>query len=504
MKFLKSNLSAIIIGLILFTSSAFALNAGYALLDSNGEVLNGSGEFASLTNTIIVKSEDDLPALNGSNQHPLAVDTTYQFDGYVTIANPLLFPAAGNTSIIGNSFVDTINYTGANTMLLNPTLGAYTQAVSNVTLLGNGTATLFDFASTNESSTVALLGAVIVGFADLGDIAGVGSVTIHLTPIFDPGVGLTISGFNDCLVDTSVQTTVTAGAVTFFDIDMDEDAILSVLDNTVELKSGDSLLNITTSASDWRAVIQSNAITPTSSSLFKAGSLDQTDKRISAKLNPGFADSATKASMFMITNATLTSIATQDVPLKAGGTWTTGTVERFTFNSNGRLTYTGLEDIERQVTVNLRGLNDAGVNKDFSFYISKGNDTNNTITAFADSAADPGVDTTVTSAAHGLSAGDRVPITNTTNYNLVHTVTRVVDANNFDIDFVYVANDATGNWALIDENSLSGNRFSTTDNKNTTVIATTVFSTNDYVEFFIENNTDATDFALDQTKFIIR
>jgi hypothetical protein len=56
-----------------------------------------------------------------------------------------------------------------------------------------------------------------------------------------------------------------------------------------------------------------------------------------------------------------------------------------------------------------------------------------------------GDNTTVTSNAHGLSNGDQVTITGTTNYNGTYTILGV-DANNFDIVKTFVANDATGTW----------------------------------------------------------
>lgn len=73
-------------------------------------------------------------------------------------------------------------------------------------------------------------------------------------------------------------------------------------------------------------------------------------------------------------------------------------------------------------------------------------DITGSITAFADSVADPGVDTTVTSTAHGLTIFRTTAIPDTTNYNGTHTVTRVVDANNFDINVVFSVDDATGTF----------------------------------------------------------
>jgi len=63
------------------------------------------------------------------------------------------------------------------------------------------------------------------------------------------------------------------------------------------------------------------------------------------------------------------------------------------------------------------------------------------ITAFADG----GGVTTVTSASHGLSDGDRVTIAGTTSYNGTFIISGVA-TNTFNIQRAFVANDATGTW----------------------------------------------------------
>ena len=64
------------------------------------------------------------------------------------------------------------------------------------------------------------------------------------------------------------------------------------------------------------------------------------------------------------------------------------------------------------------------------------------ITAFADGG---GGEVTVTSAGHGLSAGDYITISGTTNYNDVYEV-QSVDGNNFNITETFNGDDATGDY----------------------------------------------------------
>jgi hypothetical protein len=81
-----------------------------------------------------------------------------------------------------------------------------------------------------------------------------------------------------------------------------------------------------------------------------------------------------------------------------------------------------------------------------------------TITAFADYSGTVAGTTSVTSATHGLSTGDVVVISSTTNYNGEFRVYKI-DANTFYIVIAYVADDATGTATLqIDKKELSQTR----------------------------------------------
>jgi hypothetical protein len=53
--------------------------------------------------------------------------------------------------------------------------------------------------------------------------------------------------------------------------------------------------------------------------------------------------------------------------------------------------------------------------------------------------------TTVTDATHGLSDGDKIKIAGTTSYNGTFAID-YIDADNFDIETAFVADDATGTW----------------------------------------------------------
>lgn len=502
--FIKSNLSAILIALILLTGTAFA-NGGYALLSDDGEVQDGDYNIvtADAMNTVHVRSMSDFPT-PAAGSITLTTNTKWIIDAPLTTADEFIIPTGSFTEIESSAIdLNTITYTDSGTLFTGTDIGFFN--ILNTTFIATDAGSTLYAINGSSATLVEAVRSVFFGFGSLGTVQNIDFFIWRNISALEFGTGLTVSEANTVGMSPVIFHNTVDSGDTYFTYAGNTKAVdLTFTANFVATNPNEKVIHVDPALPSGARVHINNNTGIIGGVFFESGSLDWTDEKVRSLNNSGVPDSNAFAAMYMIVNTTDTAIVTTGVPVKAAGTWATNGRERFDFDTGGRMTYTGLEEIDRQVTVNFRGINDAGINKDFAFYISEGNDTNNTITAFADSAADPGVDTTVTSAAHGLSIGDRVPITGTTNYNLVHTITRIVDANNFDIDFIFVANDATGNWARIIEESLSSNRFDTTDNKNTTVISIVEFDVDDYVEIFVQNNSDTTDFALDQAKFIIR
>lgn len=81
-----------------------------------------------------------------------------------------------------------------------------------------------------------------------------------------------------------------------------------------------------------------------------------------------------------------------------------------------------------------------------SEYLKSSAADSGSITAFADGTGGGDGDVvTVTSTAHGLSTGQYVTISGTTNYNGIYEITKV-DADSFKIDATWVSDDGTGSW----------------------------------------------------------
>lgn len=104
--------------------------------------------------------------------------------------------------------------------------------------------------------------------------------------------------------------------------------------------------------------------------------------------------------------------------------------------------------------------------------------TTASITAFADSSTSPGVKTTVTSATHGLINNEAVAITGTTSYNGTSLITDVT-TNTFDIEVVFVADDATGTWdsSSIDQTDIRIKSDNVQGNDDSTSFANAVLNT---------------------------
>ena len=99
---------------------------------------------------------------------------------------------------------------------------------------------------------------------------------------------------------------------------------------------------------------------------------------------------------------------------------------------NGTLGWQRDEEAAQTETFDQRGANALG-----------GSLSSGSITAFADAG---GGLVTVTSATHGLSAGDRITIFGTTSYNGVFEIQTVPTANTYTIIDAFVSDDATGTW----------------------------------------------------------
>jgi hypothetical protein len=143
---------------------------------------------------------------------------------------------------------------------------------------------------------------------------------------------------------------------------------------------------------------------------------------------------------------------------------------------------------------------DLWTNKTITFYFSKWNDILNIITAITNQWW--WVIRLTTENEHWLITWNKVPITNTTSYNNVYTIT-VIDTHNFDITETFITNE-TGNWQLINEKSSASVQIASKfKSSQLTVMTWEAFRTNDFAELWVENNLDWTWILIQNCNFLI-
>lgn len=179
-------------------------------------------------------------------------------------------------------------------------------------------------------------------------------------------------------------------------------------------------------------------------------SLDESDIHVKSFNNGSLPDSEVTAALSLAAQQIVPIV--QGVYSQVGGVnWINKELERFTVDVSGMATYIGLNPKA------LRLISGATISKDgggadtiATRLCLNGPAVGGNITEFADSSAAPGVDTTVTSAAHGFTANNTiVDISGTPNYDGTHQVSRIVDEDHYDIATAFVADDATGSYVTV-------------------------------------------------------
>ena len=286
---------------------------------------------------------------------------------------------------------------------------------------------------------------------------------------------------------------------TMFDFDWDISSIVFWL-SEFGTGSNESVFDFNASlVVEWVAISGCTYVQNLGGSLFATWSRDQTDIRITFDANVNMKKSGSDVELELKNNLVVTTFAGQNIPIRVAGVWV-DSAENFITDSNGRATYLWLAQDDLHVIANPNSVLDVGTNKDVTFYISKWNDTLNTITVVSDQWG--WVIRFTTWNPHWLTTGERVTMTNTTSYNTTYTIT-VIDTTNFDVTETFVATE-TGNWqVIIERSSAHGEILSATKGNQITVITGVLFNTNDFIELFTENNSDWTWLLIQDSNLLI-
>jgi hypothetical protein len=433
----------------------------------------------------------------------LEANKTYVFRGLVVVSSkPLVFPDIGECNLDGGAYI----YTGSTAMLQGNFQSYNSREIRHVFFqCAHPSGTFFNITASGaglgapfilDDVGLASLDGVNHGAYSIGTVKNVTPV-FQLTQFLDVDNGLT---FSNCIDGSALKTvrvklsTDVAGTCITYN---------GTLNNIIEVDGYFPLLNTDQyginfdSSSIFNGVVYrgGGAILSgdaTYDNLIDPDSFDQTTIGFKFASNVGIPDSTAEIKLTLTDNLTVTTFTAVNVPTLVTGTWVPGS-ERFEGTIYGRATYTGLEDASMSIISNPTAVTGIGTNKDVSFYYVHGNETTNTITSFAD--AGGGLITATSSIplvdekGDALSDGARIVINNTTNYDGTFVSTNVTTYT-FDFTDTFVDTD-TGDWGVILETSIAQNQLgSTTKASCTMVIDSIVFETNDYIELFIENNTD--------------
>ena len=377
----------------------------------------------------------------------------------------------------------TITYTGAGTFFSAADIGSNNVLANCVFYMGGTGQTFCDLTAATDPNTFLIFDKTIVAGSANFDIGTIDNIFVSAANTQFIGFNQGLSFQNNTFVNLlSVQTVGSNSAATHLSFEGTDQAGIQLNGVNAFIQSNEYAFNLNSGTTFNAPLSASGCVMDGAiSNVFEPGSHTQADNGFKFIGNTNIPDSTSEAEMYV--SSELATTLVQDIPSKISGTFA-DSAERFITTSGGRATYSGNEATSLSVIANPACV--AGsTNQDISFYISMGNDTDNTITSFGD--AGGGQITVTTDNPHGLSNGDRVPITGTTSYNDTYTIANIAPST-FEITDTYAGTD-TGYWQLILERTKTTNTIaSTTKTSSTSVLGKVDFSKNVFVEIFVENN----------------
>lgn len=450
-------------------------------------------------NVFTINEASDFPAAVGG-KIPL-VSGVYNIRGAINVGtDQFVIPEDGNVRFVGYSpFEDAIVYTGTGDMYTSDGLDIgsfFSQDIAHSCPSG----TFINLSSaTPDTGTFVFAQSILSNCGSMGLIDGLDTVLFESVVTENIGDGLILRDNNNIVISTTRFTDWQNNSTDFLKFEGTQNSI-SIHNCPFEPQSNEYALHIDSASVTNSGIIVGNQyITVDNGRFYNPAGKNQSDLGWTSVASSNVQESQFLGAVSMTANANDTDIGAIDTPAKIEGTWNTLEEEGFTTNADGTVIYDGIVKRRRRIFSTFRGQIPTGVNITYSFYVAKGNSIDNIITVFADAG---GGNVTVTSAGHGLSNGDRVVIRNTTNYNSTYTISSVT-TDTFQIVETFAGDDATGDWALILEDSVVTDEFASGDPRTITLAYIDSLDKNDCFELFAENNTNTTNITIDRAKFII-
>jgi len=338
--------------------------------------VNGSGtgveaysQSSSIPNVVFVSSEDDLPPLNASNEHPLASDTTYQITGNISIANPLRITGT-TTEISGNGIgASKITYTGTGFGILanSGSESVRLKFVQFISTAGDGIDHIGSGSGTGTN--ISLDRAYVIATSGIGVRSSScdffftsAAVIIASTPVLTPLGSSGIMAMELTLMQsTTIGNILDLGSCVFEDITCSS-LIFKGTTGSTAIAGLPSSGNITNTGGFNGCIVSSELIPFSGMSSFDVG--------YSYSGNTGIPDS--KAIGFGYLSASEITTVIDGIPAPINGVWVQHSeTERATVSTSGIIEMDNSESIKGPVSLILSASKVSGGDKDYIFKIQK-------------------------------------------------------------------------------------------------------------------------------------
>lgn len=319
-----------------------------------------------LENVVVVQELADFPAPTSGFIIPES-GVLYKINGFVNVGTNRFLCTGSDINFVGaNNIHDGIIYTGTsfNGFLTCPE-SINVSDLSFVSINGGQFLTV----SGDNSENVIFRAVNVTGFSDLGEVDEIANFASLLSQwiAFDEGFEFTGTSNNSLFIQTS---TFIASGNTGSIFGLDGSVFRTILFEGGRIETFEAgQVGIDGDASSANVSAQGSV-----SGVVFAGSGDHLSGITNTDLlwdfhanfgNGGTEDSVNRGAMTLSGNTDTTS---GTWPVKVVGTWDTGDVSRFTFNSNGRLTYVGIPDVRIDGICRVSPSVTAGGNQNLVFY----------------------------------------------------------------------------------------------------------------------------------------
>lgn len=333
---------------------------------------------AGLKDVVLVEDVDDFPPPRSGVINPDA-GILYLVNGFVNVGTNVFDTDGNNLLVIGhNNTHDGLIYTGTGTFI-TADASVNTDNLGFISISGGK---FLDFSGTNVENVI-FRASFVTGFDDLGEVDEVANFASVITQWMDFGEGFEFTGtsnvstfFRDSTMAASsnVGPLLEFGTSVFRTIFIEGGRLEKFASGQVAIAGTTASGNVTDQATVTGTVFAGGG-----SHLSNIANTDLKWRFLNNFGNGGTEDSVNHGAMTMQGNATTTPVG-GGWPQKTLGTRVSGNLSRFTFNSDGTLTYVGIPTIRLSGVINCSPQVGTGANQIVALYAAV---NGSVLTAFA-------------------------------------------------------------------------------------------------------------------------